>query len=41
MISDDLMNELKVKKNEIFDKFKQLLNEIETVQDPSKVENEY
>lgn len=37
MISDELLDELKVKKNEIFDKFKNLLNEIDTVQDSSKV----
>ena len=37
MISDELINELKDKKKEIFDKFKQILREIEMIQDPSKV----
>ena len=40
-VSDDLMNELKVKKKEIFDKFKQLLNEIEIIQDPTKVKKNF
>lgn len=41
VFSDDLVSELKAKKMEIFDNFKRLFNEFETMQDPTKVKQAF